>query len=58
MKIVYYRDRKGHWRWRAVARNGRIVAESGEGYKRMRDAVKGVERTFDVIRCAHVQVIK
>jgi uncharacterized protein YegP (UPF0339 family) len=37
MKIKYlfeiYKDTKGEYRWRAK-RNGRIVAESGEGYKR------------------------
>lgn len=34
MKIVVYRDGVGEWRWRIVARNGRVVADSGEGYKR------------------------
>jgi len=28
-----YKDRKKEWRWRAK-RKGRIVADSGEGYKR------------------------
>jgi uncharacterized protein YegP (UPF0339 family) len=27
-----YKDRKGEWRWRLLARNGRIVADSGEGF--------------------------
>jgi uncharacterized protein YegP (UPF0339 family) len=27
-----YRDARGHWRWRIKARNGRILADSGEGY--------------------------
>ena len=27
-----YRDRRGQWRWRFVAANGRIIADSGEGY--------------------------
>ena len=35
--IVYYRDRRKKWRWRLLARNGRIVADSGEGYTRKFD---------------------
>ena len=27
-----YIDGKGEWRWRYVAPNGRIMADSGEGY--------------------------
>lgn len=33
MKVLFYRDRKKEWRWKAVARNGRIVATGAEGYK-------------------------
>lgn len=40
MKFVIYKDRSGEWRWRLVARNGRIVADSGEGYTRRRSAVR------------------
>lgn len=29
-----YRDVAGEWRWRMLSRNGRIVADSAEGYKR------------------------
>jgi len=32
--IFVYRDARREWRWRAVSRNGRIIAEGGEGYKR------------------------
>jgi uncharacterized protein YegP (UPF0339 family) len=30
--ILIYRDRAGEYRWRAVARNGKIIADSAEGY--------------------------
>lgn len=33
-RIHIYKDRKGEWRWRLKSSNGKIVAESGEGYKR------------------------
>lgn len=31
------------WRWRLVAMNGRIVADSGEAYKRKRNAVQAAQ---------------
>lgn len=39
--LTFFRDRKKEWRWRLKAPNGRIVATSGEGYKRIAGAVKG-----------------
>lgn len=42
MKFILYRDRKREWRWRLKARNGRVIADSAEGYKRKRDAEYGV----------------
>ena len=36
-RLFVYRDRKGEWRWRLKSANGKIVAESGEGYKRKPD---------------------
>lgn len=39
--FVVYRAKDG-WRWRLKARNGRIVAESGEAYTRKRGALDGI----------------
>jgi uncharacterized protein YegP (UPF0339 family) len=50
MKIEFYLDNKFENRWRAVARNGKVVAESGEGYTERRDAQAG----FDSLREAIV----
>lgn len=47
--VEFYIDEKGEHRWRAVAKNGRIVAESGEGYKRKCDATKGVRSAFNIL---------
>ena len=40
-KVVIYRDasKRGDWRWSAVAENGRIVADSGEGYQNKQDCL-------------------
>lgn len=39
-KIYFYRDKKKEWRWKAKHRNGNIIADSGEGYKRKGQAIK------------------
>lgn len=39
--LEFYVDDEGLWRWRFVAENHRIVADSGQGYKTRRNAVKG-----------------
>lgn len=34
MRFELYKDKKKEWRWRLVAVNGQIMADSAEGYKR------------------------
>ena len=46
VRFTYYEDAGGEWRWRLVAANNRIIAESGEGYT---DEF-GVRRAIDMIR--------
>ena len=41
--IALYRAPDG-WRWRYVAHNGRVLADSGQGYSRRVDAVRGACR--------------
>jgi uncharacterized protein YegP (UPF0339 family) len=33
VKVVVYEDASGDFRWKAVAKNGEIVADSAEGYR-------------------------
>jgi uncharacterized protein len=40
-----YRDAGGYWRWRYVASNGRIIADSGESYVNKTDCLHGVALT-------------
>ena len=37
-----YRDLQRMWRWRLVAKNGRIIADSGEGYHHEADCDHGI----------------
>lgn len=43
MHFYVYKDKKGEWRWKLRAKNGKIIADSGEGYKRRRDCVNGAQ---------------
>jgi uncharacterized protein YegP (UPF0339 family) len=38
-----YRDKKGEFRWRLRAGNGKIIATSGEGYKAKPDCEHGID---------------
>lgn len=42
--FTVYKDKAKEWRWRLVASNGRIVADSGEGYTERNDCVEALER--------------
>lgn len=42
MKYVLYTDTSGNWRWRLVASNNRIIANSGEGYYNRQDCISAV----------------
>lgn len=37
-----YRDRLSQWRWRLVAANSRVIADSGEGYYNKSDCLAGI----------------
>jgi uncharacterized protein YegP (UPF0339 family) len=46
LKLETYQDGIAEWRWRLI-RNGRVIADSGEGYKRkgtMLRTVKNLQR--------------
>jgi uncharacterized protein YegP (UPF0339 family) len=38
-----YEDSAGEWRWRLVAVNGNIIADSGEGYAAKQGARRGID---------------
>jgi uncharacterized protein YegP (UPF0339 family) len=44
MHYVYYKDSKGEWRWHLKASNGRIIADSGEGYSNERECLADIDR--------------
>jgi len=44
MKFVIYRDKKREFRWQLLARNGRIIADSAESYKRKSQVAKMITK--------------
>jgi uncharacterized protein YegP (UPF0339 family) len=48
--VKFYRDVRREYRWRLRSRNGRIVADSGEGYKTARGARKGFAAVCRLLR--------
>ena len=52
-----WRGSAGQWRWRVIAANGRIIAESGEGYARRIDCHRMMERAMDGFGASHYEVL-
>ncbi len=45
MKLRIYKDKKREWRWSIADKaNGKILADSGEGYKRKKDCLTALEK--------------
>ena len=38
-----YKDNAGEWRWSLKAANGRVIADSGEGYRDRGDCIHAIE---------------
>ena len=48
-KLQIYRDVRREWRWRLRASNGRILADSGEGYRRRASARHAAARVRTIL---------
>jgi hypothetical protein len=53
-----YVDAAGQWRWRLVAPNGNIVADSGEGYSSKQGAKRGIESVKEGAPNAEIEVLE
>jgi len=58
MKFELYQDKGGDWRWRLVAKNGKTVAESGEGYNGIGNVRRALKAFRHNVTSAPVVVIK
>jgi hypothetical protein len=53
-----FQDRAGEWRWRLVASNGNIIADSGEGYQSKQGVRRGIESVKRSAPEADVEVVE
>ena len=47
-KFEVYEDSAGEWRWRGIAGNGEIIADSGEGYATKANAERARDRAIEL----------
>ena len=45
-RVQPYRDEGGEYRWRRIAENGNVIADSGEGYMNKRDMLEMARANF------------
>ncbi len=51
-RVVFYVDNDGQWRWRfRAAGNGKVLADSGQGYSRLADARAAALRVTGRLPC-------
>jgi uncharacterized protein YegP (UPF0339 family) len=43
MRYNIYKDKQGYWRWRLLAANNRVIADSGEAYFNKQDCLHGID---------------
>ncbi len=56
MKFVIYQDKKKEWRWRLVAANNLIVADSGEGYQQKEMLLKTLFSITENIKAGSYEI--
>jgi uncharacterized protein len=49
MEFSIYRDNASEWRWRLYAANGKIMADSAEGYKNRKDCFNSLNSILDTV---------
>lgn len=50
VRIEIYNDGQKKKRWRIVHSNGRILAESGEGYSRLKSLTTALENLIETVK--------
>lgn len=53
-----YQDKRLEWRWRMVASNGRIIADSGEGYVSKPNVLRAVKQVIKSTPKAEIKTIE
>lgn len=56
-KVEIYQDSSHEWRWRLRASNGRIVATSGEGFKRHSSCHRSMLGVWDTFAAEDFEIV-
>ena len=56
MTVEIYQDSAGEWRWRAISRNNKIIADSAEGYAKRGNAKRSATRFCKLAQTAELRV--
>lgn len=56
--VEVYKDAEGKYRWRAVAKNGKVIAASEQGYSTKRYALSKAERYADAYGYSSVTFVE
>lgn len=57
MRVEFYQDDAGEFRFRIVAKNNKILAVSSEGYKNSEDCFKAFELIIGAFRLGHYKIV-
>lgn len=55
MKAEFYSDSAGKFRWRYIADNGKIIADSSEGYENREDCEQGFKLFQETAKDAEIE---
>ena len=50
VEVMFYLDKADEWRWRLVAGNGKVVADSSEGYVTKWGCKRGFKKSIGLRR--------
>jgi len=56
VKFIVYKDDAKEYRWRLRSKNGNILCDSGEGYKRKAGCLKAIEKVKN--QAAYSEVVE
>lgn len=54
-KVTFFKDSKGKFRWQFTG-NGKVMADSGEGYRDTWNAKRALERLVGVLKSGEFEV--
>lgn len=56
MRFIIYPDKSNEYRWRLVAVNGKIIADSAEGYANKSNCRKAVNRLIHQFKNKEIKI--